>query len=517
MRKNLMFLALVIVFAAAAFADVQFTSTTVSPSTPRPGNTGSISFTVTNTGTSAISGLTLAPSGNGFESFSDSVSVGTLGASGSTQTSIQFKVSPNTESGVYNIMINVYWNENTASGGTGYKLVQIPVTVSKQTIFQISSSPVTVGIGDDFELKATIKNTGGRASNVVMAINSPYFIVKDSSKLIIDDLGRGAEASINVPILTNFSMPAGLYAVPVSISYQDDLGGIQQTTAILGTVQAVRGSSDFSVTSSTDSAASPGKRVKMTITVRNDGTLATKSVKTTLSSASSNFVPLGSSQRLIGDMKPGETASTSYDVGISASATPGYYPIVLSVDYLNRQGDAQATVTKDIGIEVIGEPKLSIITSTNPSPVAQGGKYSLGVQISNTGTTGVNSLRVTVESDSFIVLDNSQTAFIGNLKTDDYSQVSYNVLVKAGTLPGKYPITVKMNFADAYNAEKEIVETSYLQVIEPDVAASLGMNGNGGSGNTILLAIGLVVVLIIAYLIYRRTRKQNGKKAQVRV
>ncbi len=516
MKKIVMLFALVFLFSALTFADVQFGSASVSPSTPRPGNTGSVSFTITNTGTASITGLTLYPSGNGFEFLSDKIAVGTLGASGTTQGSVQFRVSPNVESGVYNIMINAYWNENTVSGGTGYKTVQIPVTVSKQTIFQITSSPATVGIGDDFEMRAQIKNTGGRASTIVMSVSSPYFIAKDSSKMVISSLGNNEEANVTIPILTNLSMPAGLYAIPISISYQDDLGTIQQTSATLGTVQAVKGSVDFSVVTTTDSTPAPGEKVKMTITVRNDGSLMAKSVKCTLSSASSSFIPLGASQRLFGDIKPGESASITYDVGISSGAVPGYYPLSLSIDYLNKQGDVQTSVSKNLGVEVVGEPKLYVITSTTPSPVTPGGKYSLGVQVSNAGTTEIKSLRVTVESETLTILDNTPTAYIGNLKTDDYSQVSYSVLVSKDVQPGKYPITVRMKFMDAYNNEKEIVETSYLQVVAPDIAA-LAMNGGGGGGSGILVIVGLAVVVVIAYLVYRRLKKQNGKKAQVKI
>ncbi|MFH1470775.1 MAG: hypothetical protein ABIF01_03435 [Candidatus Micrarchaeota archaeon] len=505
-KMNIVFV-LVLLMSAFAFADVQFGTATVTPTTLRPGNTGSVSFTITNAGTSGITALTLYPSGNGFEFSNDRISIGTVGASGTTSASIQFRVSPNTESGVYNIMINAYWSENTVAGGSSYKLIQIPVTVSKQTIFQISSEPMNVGIGDDFELNAMVKNTGGRASNIVVSINSPYFIAKDSTKLSLGDLGKGEEEMIAVPILTNLSMPAGIYAIPAIISYQDELGNIQQVSATLGTVRAVRGTVDFSVGYDIDSSATPGKRVRMTITVRNDGSLVAKSVKTTLSSASSSFVPLGSSQRLLGEIPPAGTESVTYDVGISSSATPGYYPATVTIDFLNAQGEPQTSITKSIGIEVLGESKLAIITSTTPSPVSSGNKYSLGIQISNIGTSEVRSLTVTLESDSFTILDNSPSSFIGNLKTDDYSQVSYNVRVSNDVAPGKYPITVRMKFMDAYNAEREIVETSYLQVV-----SSNGDSGGGLLDSVPIALVGLAFVVVAAYLVYRRCTKCNGKK-----
>ncbi len=513
-RKDILLLTIVFLFAGFAFADVQFTSTSVSPSTLRPGNTGSVSFTITNTGTAGISGLTLYPSGSGLEFSTDRVSVGTIGTSGSTPMNIQFRVSENVDSGVYNLVINAYWSETTTSGGTGYKLVQIPVTVSKQTIFQISSNPVTVGIGDDFELNAQIKNTGGRATNVILALDSSYLIPKDNTKMIFSSIGKDETINVSIPISTNLSMPAGVQTIPVTITYQDDLGNIQQTSATLATVQAVKGFVDFSVVPNLGSSASPGKKVRLSLDVVNDGTLMVKSVRCTLSSASSSFLPLGSSQRLLGEIKPGGSTSVFYDVGISSSASPGYYPLIVTIDYLNKQGESQATITKNVGVEVVGEPALAVITSTNPSPVTPGGKYSLGVQVSNVGTTDVKSLSVTSESDSFTILDNSPTSFIGNLKTDDYSQVSYSVLVGKDLQPGKYPINVKMNFMDSYNVRREITETAYLQVVAPDVAAMAGVGGGDGSGMNVILVVGLIVVVVAIYLIYRRATRCNGKKPQ---
>jgi hypothetical protein len=495
-----------------AFADVQVSGTSVSPSTLRPGTTGSISFTLTNTGAYSISGLTLSPSGYGFELFSDQVSIGTIGAAGSTPANIQFKVSPTLDSGVYNMMIAAYWNEQSASGGTGYKLIQIPVTVSKQTIFQVYSEQMTVGIGDDFELKAKIKNGGGKVTNVVLALSSTYFIAKDSSKLVIGDIGQDGTVELNVPISTNPSMPSGVYSVPVTISYQNELGAVTETTASLGTVQAIKGSVDFTVTANADSQVSPGRKVNLALNIKNDGTLAANSVKCTLSSGTASFTPLGSAQRMLGEIKPGTALTANFELGISASSTPGYYPIVATIEYLNRQGETQTAIAKTIGIEVVGIPKLSIIASTSPSPVAPGGKYSLNVQVSNIGTTDVKSLTVDLSGNEnvFKILENSPADFIGNLKTDDYSQVSYNVYIPNDLAPGQYPVKVNMKFMDTYNNEQEVSETTTLQVVSAEVAAIAG-NGKGGGMDISTMVILLLIVAAVGYfVVYKRFIKKNG-------
>ncbi|MFH1448770.1 MAG: hypothetical protein ABIG39_07965 [Candidatus Micrarchaeota archaeon] len=496
---------IVAVLTAAAFADVQVSSSSVSPTTLRPGLTGSISFTLSNTGTSSISGVTLYPSGNGFEFLSDKVSLGTIGASGSTQANIPFKVKPNAESGIYNIIISIYWSETTTSGGTGYKTIQIPVTITKQTIFGVSSEPVTIGIGDDFEINASINNKGGKASNLIMSINSQYFILKDSSQLVLGDIGAGETMDINVPLSSNLSMPAGKYSVPILLNYQDELGNLQQTTATLGTIQAVKGFVDFSITPTIDSVASPGRKIEMSLSVRNDGTIEANSVRCTISSLLSDFLPIGSSQQLLGDIKQGESVVVYYDVGISATATPGYYPVAISLDYLNKQGEVQTTITKNIGIEVTGVPKMSIITSTSPSPVFPGGKYSLNIQVSNVGTTNVKSLTVHIEGESFTILENSPSKYIGTLKTDDYSEVSYDVFVGSETAPGKYPVKVTMEFLDTYNTEGQFIKETYVHVISKDDAAGAG-SGGMDMFSTITL---LVLVAVIAYLVYRRFFKKK--------
>ncbi len=511
MNRLTLALVLVVLLSWFSFADVQVSSISVSPATLRPGNTGSVSFTLTNTGASAISGLTLYPTGSKFDSLADKVSVGNIGASGSTQVSIQFRISPDADSGVYNLMVNSYWNDNTVGGGIGNKIIQVPVTVSKQTIFSISSSPQDVSIGGDFELDAQVKNTGGKATNVVMAIDSQYFVATESSGLLLGDIPAGATANVKVPISTSPTMPSGVYSVPVTITYQDDLGSIQQATATLGTVQAVKGFVDFSVIPTLDEA-SPGKTIRMVLSVRNDGTLLAHTLRCSVSSSSAFFLPVGSSQKLVGDIKAGETASVSYDLSISSVATPGVYPVILSFDYLNKQGEPQTTITKTIGVEVVGVPKLAVITSTTPSPVTANGRYSLSVQVSNVGTTDVKSLTAEIGGDSFTVLDNSNSIFIGTLKMDDYSQASFNVLVNKNVQPGKYPITVKMKFMDAYNTEQELDQTAYLQVVSPEIAAETTASQGGGLG-TAGIVIVLLVVVVLAYLAYRKFfKKSNGKK-----
>lgn len=504
--RSLVF-AIVLILATAVFADVQVSSSSVSPTTVRPGLTGSVSFTLSNTGTSSITGITLYPGGNGFEFTADKSTVGTIGASGSTQVNVPFKVRPNIEAGVYNLVIAIYWTETTTSGGTGYKSIQIPITVSKQTIFDVSSSPVTIGIGDDFEITANVKNTGGKASNVVMNLSSQYFILKDSSQIVLGDIAPGQAKNVTVPISSSLSMPAGTYSVPVMLSYQDDLGNLQQTTATLGTVRAVKGFVDFTLTPSIDSVAAPGKKMMMSIDVRNDGTLEANSVRCSISSSSSEFLPIGPSQKLVGNIKTGETKKVEYEIGISSSAPPGYYPVAVALDYLNKQGEVQTTITKNMGIEVVGEPKVTVITSTSPSPVTPGKKYSLGIQVSNIGTTDLKSLTVHVHGESFTILENSPSTFIGTLKMDDYSEVSYDVIVGPNLAPGEYPVRVTMDFMDSYNNERQIVKESYLQVVSPQT-----VNGGEGGIDMISTLAVLVIVVVVAYFGYRKffRKKKNS-------
>ena len=94
---------------ASGIINLTASSITVSPSIPSPGSIFSISFVLTNTGTSSASAVTatVLPA-NGFVPFgSDSVFVGAVGADSQTPVTLTLQASNKTKDGEYSIPIRI--------------------------------------------------------------------------------------------------------------------------------------------------------------------------------------------------------------------------------------------------------------------------------------------------------------------------------------------------------------------------------------------------------------------------
>ncbi|MEW6329244.1 MAG: hypothetical protein AB1468_03950, partial [Candidatus Micrarchaeota archaeon] len=156
-------LVIIVGLACVASADMQFSSYTVYPSTLKPGVSGSATVTITNTGTTQVTGVWFKPSGYGFELSGDTISAGDLGAGGSTTVSIPFKIMGDAKAGVYVLQVQAYWTTTGTGGGTTYKSFSIPMTVTEPAVFQLSPiEKQTTAKGGSFNLKPKITNTGGK-------------------------------------------------------------------------------------------------------------------------------------------------------------------------------------------------------------------------------------------------------------------------------------------------------------------------------------------------------------------
>ncbi|MCX6778247.1 MAG: hypothetical protein NT157_05190 [Candidatus Micrarchaeota archaeon] len=510
MKRFFVLLAAIALMSLVAYADVSFSAGTVSPSTLQPGVSGSVSFTITNTDTtSAVNGLTLYPSGTGFVFPSSQISVGTIGASGSSTVSVPFAVSQSTQARVYTIEISAYWNAGT-SGVTGYKKISVPVTISNPSVFQISTQPVSAGAGDDFVVKAAIRNTAGMASDARLSINSTSFIARDVSQVFLGDVPQGQDVEFQIPLTVSSSTQPGTYSIPVVITYRDEISASQQAVAYMGPVRVVKGVVDFLVDARVDGDIAPGQKIGIAVDIANSGNKKAYSAKVSVSSASAGFVALGPSEKSLGDMAPEDNTTVNFDIGISSTTSPGYYPITVAISYLNEQGEAQTAIAKTVGLEVGGKPEVLVIASTSPTPVGPGKKYSLSIQVSNVGTTNLKALKVYVKSD-VIELFESPYNFIGTLSIDDYSTAQYEVYTPPSVAPGTHPVEVTLEFMDAYNRKHEITQTAYINIASPSLLAI--SNGSGGGPDLITTLVILAIAAALLYfVVYKRFIKKNGRK-----
>jgi hypothetical protein len=505
MRKEALFLMLVALVAVAS-ADVQITAYSVLPTTLKPGVTGSASITVYNPSTSTLNGVVIYQGGEQFTFTSNRVQLGDFGSLGSTVITIPFIIKDNVTPGVYNLRLDAFWTEGSS---TYTKTFSIPISVTNPPIFRFSFTllkPITPG--ESFTVDGQIKNEGGSVSKVVLTVNSTSFFFDQISQVSLGDLATEQNVSFKLPIVASASVSSGVQSIPLAVSYQDPLGAAQYTSITITPVNVVKSSVDFLVEARSEkSVIKPGDKTKLFVNLTNNGNSNAYSARVTISSASTYFTSLGQSEKYFELIQSASKKQMEFEIGVSGSAPTGYYPLTITINYLNVNGEAQTAIQKQVGVEVGDTPEVSITPNTSPAPISPGGKYSLSMQFSNTGNINVRALEVSVKSEYFEILD-SPKSYIGSLNTDDYTSVQYTIYSKRELKPGTYPIHVSMRCKDAYNTEYNTTQDVMLEVVSPDIAA-LTQTPAGMSLTSVFIII--VVMVGLGYIIYRRYFKKKAR------
>ncbi len=508
--KGVAALVAVLLLAGIALADIAPSAFSVSPSTLKPGVSGSLSFTLTNTGTYSISGVDLYPSGQKMQFFSDKVNLGAIGPGASTVVTVPFKVDSAAAAGVYNIQLTAYWTDPV--GGSLYKTFSVPVTVSSAITFQISSisyNVTQIHPGDSFTADVVITNSGGAATNARLTGTSTNFTLAGSSQITMGDLVTGQSTHVLIPLSADSRLDPGNYAIPLTVTYTDDLGATQSASLSIGPVSIYKASVFFNIIAQPETeGVLPGQRASVDVNITNVGDEAAKFVRVSILSNSSSFIPLDSSDRYIASIAPGASESVSFQIGVNTGTAPGFYPLVITIIYSDPKGEEQPHVVQVTGLQVAGVSDLTAFATASPAPVTAGKKYTLSVQVSNIGTTQLKSVRATTTGNFFDMLA-SPDSYIGTLNVDDYSTITYPVYVSENVQPGRQTFTVLLTFRDQDNVERSISKVAYLDVVSADTAAK-AQGTNGGSNGTLLL-VGGVVAIILLYLVYTRfIRKRRG-------
>ncbi|MFA6035922.1 MAG: hypothetical protein WC759_03120, partial [Candidatus Micrarchaeia archaeon] len=252
MKWNVGILAAVmlLMLAGIGWADIAFSNSVVTPSTLRPGTGGTASFTVTNTGTTSVTGLSFDISGYGFELGQTKVVVGDIGAGGSTQVTVPFRVRKDVSAGIYTLQASTLLTISTGSStGLTSRTFSVPITVSNPATFEVSSSAdkAQVSPGGNVKLHLIITNKGGNAGSVRMSANSSNFLLKDASQIALGDLDADVVKETDVEFTVSSSLSGGTYSIPIKFTYEDELGNTNNEQVNVGPIRVVKSSVDFGI------------------------------------------------------------------------------------------------------------------------------------------------------------------------------------------------------------------------------------------------------------------------------
>lgn len=487
--------AVLLLLAGALSAAMAVDSYTVTPSTLKPGEEGSVQFTIKNvvpTGSTSTSTLEdvqvfyAAVPGVEFKTSAPFV-VGTVDSGGSAPVSIPFRILPGAKGGIATAAFFV-----SQKNKNELKTVNVDISVVNPPILSISSDRQSVKTIDSLNL--TITNNGGKADKVnLKLLDGSGFAFIGTTAVYVGAVEK--IASVNVQ-LDSRNADEGVNRIPFLLEYQEEGGSTVNETKYL-TVAVKKEKADV-VFAQADAVVTARDNV-LRLKVKNTGR-ALEDFKFYLEdekirAKESKLVRLG-------DFAAGEEKEIA--ILVSVDAQPG----VRNADVVLKwvEDDVEKEESTAVQISVNSDADAAIFIDAKPTPLISGGEHTLSVLVSNVGSYKIQNVEVTLPSNElFEIFNAQQSQYIGGLESDDFSTVQYKIRVK-NIAPGAHPLAVNVRYKDQSGVWVVKNQTSTINIRPPEDA----VKKENGSQLPLLLA--LAVAIGAAYWWFK-IRNKAAKKA----
>lgn len=244
----------------------------------------------------------------------------------------------------------------------------------------------------------------------------------------------------------------------------------------------------------------PGSSANITVFLQNTAKSLIRNIVVKLDfSSSPNFAPVGYNEKVLAPIRAGETAKINFLVAALPGAAAGVYKIPLAltyVDELNNEYSRNGT----LGIVIGSKPELDVqIEASNLYTKNSAGEIS--IKFVNKGLTGIKFLNVKLLGSEEYEILSPDKFYIGEIDSDDYEIAEFRIYPVKNDI--KLPIEI--DYMDANNIPYSEKKEISLKLYSASEASKLGLKKNNGTG--IMLTIAIIVLGILAYYLWKKTRK----------
>jgi hypothetical protein len=334
--------------------------------------------------------------------------------------------------------------------------------------------------------------------------DSPVIIKNDPQ--MIGDLKGGTSTLVNFNVKIPRNATAGTYDLPLNVRYtylwnaeQYGTDSIQylyrEKNETLTIPVRIKPELQFSVVSSESVNLNAGMEGYVHLTVVNTGTEEGKNAILKISRNGNSLVIPTDSSTYIGDFPAGAAVPAMFKVSVSEDAVNKSYPLDVSINYENGEGDTIETDLVTIGIPV-GD-KVDFSVTGDPVRIAPGQKKVISIIYTNTGDVAVESAQARISAvDPFTSSDD--TAFLGTVAPGESKEASFEIAVDGSATEKEYGLDSEVRFRDALGNS----------IISDPVKVPVIVEGSTGLlGSTLVLGVIAVGVIGGGYLVWRKRKK----------
>ncbi|MDE1869646.1 MAG: COG1361 S-layer family protein [Candidatus Micrarchaeota archaeon] len=420
-------------------------------------------------------------------------------------------VPKNVQSGTYTLYVSASYLIQTSSSGTtvtqaATSNVPISFYISGVPNLVLTANPVTQIVpGSQSSINLNVFNSGtASATNINLTVlNSANFTVSGSPTFNLGTINGGASSSAVATLQTNSTLQEGQNLIPVRLQYTTQYGAnVSKVVMVPMSVIINQPNIVPSIIATSPQTLYAGSNQTLSVSIQNIGLGVAKNV--TVKFLSTNSITVGSSAAgiFIGTI-PADSSITQ-SVFISASKTDNQtnysVPVEVSYSSSNYQSVAKKTLYLNVTLQ-----KSAIYNITNVSgKLSPSGTYlPLTFTVRNAG--GQTAQQITFSMQSiYPIVPASPNVYLKQLAPGESANVTFYVNVDAQGNPGSYPVTVYEQWSQPNGASSQQYSASqnYYAVVSPQ---------GGGSGIIVNIVIGVAVIAIAGYILWRRMPQKNAK------
>ncbi len=272
-----------------------------------------------------------------------------------------------------------------------------------------------------------------------------------------------------------------------------------------------------SVSTSPDEIA-PGETAIIKIEIENDGEEDIEDVSVSLvfrelirdsfgnivSVSEIPFAPYDSSSEVSFDeIRENKDKIAEFKIIALSDAETRIYKIPLEISY--REDNETKTKNSLISITVSSEPIIGV--SVEDGLLLKGKENEISVKVINKGLSDIKFLEVEIGSSTYFSMLSQKNVYIGNIDSDDFDSADFKIFFKENA-PNLVNLPVSVTYKDALNNKYEEDFNLQTNVYTRKKAIELGLLEQSRTTTY----VGVVVVLVIGYIVYRKIKKRRKMK-----
>lgn len=423
-----------------------------------------------------------------WETAVDTYTIYRMSAGNKREVKMSLKVKETADVGTYALPFDITYSNGSGTEYSNKQTLYFEVIeeYSKPLIFvrNIVNSPAVVTADSENKLSFELYNSGDldarRVKLTLKGLSKDGFMVKDSiDNRYFDTLNGKESKNVSFDLLVSENIAKGINALDVELQYfdQDNKEYNDTKTIYINDVLGTEGDSGkgtpkiiVSSYSTNPETVVAGRTVSFNFTIKNTHTSkAIKNMKAVVDSEDGTFtLDGGSNSFYVGELKAQEEFSKNFTLRAKADALSRAYPVSITFDYEDADGNAH-TATEKINIPVVEKTDLSIDNIYGPYEMYVGNTGSISFEYYNKGKATISNLSVTVEGDYSPA---NSTNYVGNVEAGNsgYSEIEVIADV-AGEARGNIIFSFEDSSGNVKTITKPIQGTVYgeMPTYEPDM------------------------------------------------